>query len=83
MDQAKRAKLGEPFAKSCETLLDERMRNMFRAVSTLRNGCYYAAGWWTGTGVLGSQWYGGSGWQEQTAKLYEAAAGVEAKVKGQ
>ena len=83
VDPEKRAKLGEPLAKSVQEMLDGRMRNMFSAVSTMQNRCFYPPNWWIAAPVLGSQWYAASGWQEQTVKLYEAAAEVEAKVKGQ
>ena len=87
-DEKKRAKLGEEFATKVQELLDNRARNMFRAVSALRQerkpwvtSCLSPTSWWSFPPVLGSHWFAGSGWQDETMKLYEAAADVEQKIR--
>ncbi|MCK4283189.1 MAG: hypothetical protein KAX44_02645 [Candidatus Brocadiae bacterium] len=86
-DEGKRAQLGEDLAGRCQDLLDERARNMFRAVSTLwaKAGtavrcCYFGTSWWNWPPIIGSHWFASSDWQAETARLYEAAAEVEAKL---
>ena len=84
-DPARRAKLGEPIAVQYQSLLDERTRDMRRAVSTLRSATADAwtshadidNTWWQAPGVLGSLWFVSSGWQDKTAALFEAAAVAE------
>jgi len=87
LDGGKRAALGEAVAARCQDLLDERTRNMFRAVSTLwaKAGtgvrcCYFWDSWWNWPPIIGSQWFAGSDWQTGTTRLYEAAAEVEARL---
>lgn len=72
---------GEPSA------LDERARNMFRAVSTLRakagsavRCCYFGDSWWNWPPIIGNHWFASSDWQTGTTRLYEAAAVVEGKL---
>jgi hypothetical protein len=69
-------------------MLDDRTRNVYRAVSTLQaqsgtavRCCYFGESWWNWPPIAGSQWFAGSGWQAETARLYEAAADVEARLK--
>ena len=74
LDEALSAKLGEELAQRCQAILDERTRyNLwapddphYRMHSNLRGG---GVGW---------HWYAGSGWQQRSAKLYNAAAEVAA-----
>ena len=87
LDPAKRKKLGEELAGRCQELLDERVRNMRRAVCSFqaRSGsgdrrCYTPSSWFNFAPLLGSHWYASSDWQGEIEKLYEAAAEVEAKV---
>ena len=87
-DEAKRAQLGEPLAARCQDLLDQRARNVFRAVSTLwaKAGsavrcCYFGESWWNWPPIIGSHWFASSDWQAETARLYEAAAEVAEKLR--
>ena len=86
-DEKKRARLGEKFATQVQELLDNRARNIFRAVSALRSerkpwvtACLSPTSWWTFPPVLGSHWFVGSGWQDETVKLYKAAEQVRVKL---
>jgi len=90
VDAEKRAKLGPELAQKAQDLLDQRVRNMRRAVSTLRatlEGTYkwpssaYGDAWYMFAPVLGTFWYVGSGWQEEAERLYDMAVEVEAKLK--
>ena len=86
LDEASRAKLGDELATRSRKVLDERVLNMLRAVSTLRGRsawtqhAYASTGWWQGPGVVGSHWFISSGWQDRLAELYAAAGEVEVKL---
>jgi len=88
-DDARRARLGAALAKRCQTILDERLLAMLRAVSTLRGRgvwtqhAYASTGWWQAPGIVGSQWFVGSDWQGRCEALYAAAAEVEKKLQAQ
>jgi hypothetical protein len=88
LDPARRAGLGEELAVRLQQMLDERTRNVNRAVSTLRatktptsRCCYGGEAWWNWAPVAGSHWFAGSGWQAETARLYRAAAEVETRLR--
>jgi hypothetical protein len=85
----KKAKLGPEVAEKAQDLLDQRVRDMRRAVSTLRarlEGTYkwpasaYGDAWYMFAPVLGNFWYVSSGWERETERLYDMAAEVEAKL---
>jgi len=87
LDARARAVLGEDRAVRLQEFLDGRTRNVYRAVSTLRAGtgsgarcCYSGESWWNWAPVIGSHWFASSGWQDETLRLYEAAAEVEARL---
>jgi len=88
-EQSSRAKLGKALASRCQELLDERTRNMYRAVSTLwaKAGsavrcCYFGTSWWNWPPIIGSHWFASSDWQAETARLYATAAEVQEKLSG-
>jgi len=86
IDPTKRAKLGETFADQCQRLLDDRTRNAFRAISTLKakkksSFCYTGDSWWNNPPFLGNCWFCGTPWQADTIELYETAAKVAEKLK--
>ena len=85
-DEKLRAKLGDELAKRCRKLLDDRVFLIRRGT----NG-FWASGAWTAwawvdgitlgsPAVLGYYWYIGSGWQEESGKLYSTAAEVAEKL---
>ncbi len=88
VDPQKRAKLGPELAQKAQDLLDQRVRDLRHATSTLRSrlegsswlGSAYSVGYMQGP-VLGNFWYVSSGWQIETERLYDMAAEVEAKLK--
>ncbi len=88
VDPEKRAKLGPELAQKAQALLDQRVRDLRHATSTLRSrlegsswlGSAYSVGYMSGP-VLGNFWYVSSGWQKETERLYDMAAEVEAKLK--
>jgi len=75
-------KIDGDLARRCQAVLDERIPAIRWGVSTL--GCtgvwtshaYIDNSWWQIPGVMGYNWYLGSGWQERSRKLYAAAAEV-------
>jgi hypothetical protein len=79
MDPKLRAKLGEPLAKKCRAILDERIRyNLW--------GYDMGANWrrqlFLPGGGLGSDWYAcGSRWQDRSRALYDAAGEVQDKLQ--
>ena len=91
LDPVKRAKLSEPLAKQCQDLLDERWRNLRRSLSTLRVSDSTGRKWHRApfalllrfSPILGNFWYVSTDWEDQTVRLYELAAQVEAKIGGQ
>ena len=66
-DPAARARLGEPLARRCQEILDERVRVIRRAIDG--GGTYLTWTWLAGSGVL-----------ERSRKLYAAAAEVAARL---
>ena len=52
-----------------------------RGVSKFAGLAYLDGAWWSNPGVLGYEWYVGSGWQESSKELFDAAAEV-ARVVG-
>jgi hypothetical protein len=87
-----RTKLGPELAKKAQDLLDQRVRGMRRAVSTLRatlEGTYkwpssaYGDAWYMFAPVLGNFWYVSSGWERETERLYDMAAEVEERLSRQ
>jgi len=83
LDKQFRAKLGEDVAVQCQKLLDDRIRNMRRAVATLRaiggswtSYTYIGNSWWQASPLVGSLWFVSSDWQQWTTDLYDAAAEV-------
>ncbi len=80
-DNTLRAKLGEPLAKKCRGILDERVRHNLWSTdmswTTRWNRDRFLPG-----GAIGFDWYvGGSRWQDRSKALYEAAAEVQAKLE--
>jgi hypothetical protein len=85
-DPKKRAKLGNAFAEECQSMLDDRTRNVFRAINTLKakekdSFCYGGDSWWNNPPILGNFWFGSTPWQAETITLYEMAAKVAEKLK--
>ena len=87
LDEKLRARLGEDLAKRAQDLLDERVRVMLRALSTLRAGggkrrsVTAPHAWWNTPGLAGHAWFVGSDWQQRTRKLYRLAGEVERKLE--
>ncbi len=86
-DPQKRAKLGKAFAEQCQALLDDRTRNVFRAINTLKakekdSFCYDGDSWWNNPPIIGSFWFVSTQWQAETITLYEMAAKVAEKLTG-
>ena len=78
------ARLGDELARRCQSELDERLKFMFRSMSTLRlaGPNYRYAYSWRGTpGVDGHSWFVSSGWQHRSRALYGLAAEVAAKLQ--
>ena len=79
-DKASRDRLGAALAGRCQDLLDRRTRDMLRAVNNLvqtdDSWADYTPGWWMSPGIIGSQWYLTTDWQQRTAELFDAAAEV-------
>ena len=88
-DEKLRAKLDEELAARCRKTLDDRIAPMRLGANTLvQSGAWTILAtcdlnWWNGnSGIMGYYWYVGSGWQERSAKLYNTAAEVAAKLEG-
>ena len=85
-DKKLRAKLGEKTAERLQTLLDERIRNVRQGLGTFMQSGHYVqhhtrpSSWMNRPTLFGTQWYVGSGWQENSKKLFDAAAEVTAKL---
>jgi len=77
-------KIDGELAARCQAILDERIPAIRRGVNTLgcagANPAYIDNSWWQVPGVLGHEWYVGSGWQDRSEKLYAAAAEVAAVI---
>jgi len=70
--------------KRCETALEERLLNMWRALSNLQihgPGWSNAAGWRWSAGVSGHRYFLSSGWQEQAEKIYTLAGEVQREIE--
>lgn len=84
LDGRSRAKLGEPLAKKSQEILDRRLRYMlwmFRQGDfSLQAGsktCLLGNGnCREGGGAMPLSWYSGSGWQERSKELFDAAAEI-------
>jgi len=87
-DDALKAKLGPDLAKRCQDVLDDRVRDMWRACSgmqlTGRPSGYatQAVSKYRTGGAAGHCWYVGAGWQERTRELFAQAGQVENKLAG-
>jgi len=83
-DEALKAKLGQDLAKRCQDVLDERLREIWRAGSDMNlTGRDYASSKLTGDsygGVAGHCWFAGSGWLDRTQQFYELAGEVTRKI---
>jgi hypothetical protein len=82
-DEGSRAKLGEDLAKRAESVLDERLRFMWKTLSNYQLGgpMFFGATAWRWTaGIPGHRWFLGSGWQERSRALYAVAAEVADKL---
>ncbi len=82
-NDALKAKLGPDLAAKAQTLLDERLFNMWRTLSNGQLGGpdFFGAGAWRWTpGISGHRWFLGTNWQEQSKALYEMAGQVVHKV---
>jgi len=84
-DEVLRAKLGDELASRCQTILDERTRALLRGTSSLLLTGHYNAessrGWWGRPGLLGADWFIGSGWQQRTRKLFALAGDVAKRLE--
>jgi len=69
-------KIDGDLAARCQAILDERIPEIRWGVSTLAGTAYLDNSWWQSPGVLGYEYYVGSGWQERSKQLYDAAAEV-------
>ena len=83
-DGALRAKLGDDLAARCQAVLDERARFIRRALCTYVASGHYGD-WaiqpgWQAPALFGSHWYIGSGWEDRSKKLFDAAAEVAAEL---
>ncbi|KPJ53741.1 MAG: hypothetical protein AMS16_05130 [Planctomycetes bacterium DG_58] len=87
-DEKLRAKLGDDLANRCQAMLDERTRSLLRGLSSfIQSGpathhAAYTGGRRGPAGMIGYQWFLGSGWQNRSQDLYTAAAEVAKKLKG-
>jgi hypothetical protein len=84
-DESLKAKLGADLAQRCQATLDQRIRDILRAISSLQlTGREYASPPVTPTIPVGSPagnaWYLSTGWQQKADTLYGLAAEVEAKL---
>ena len=69
-------KISGDLADRCRKILDERILPLRIGTSLLAQKADGDNTWWNAPGLLGYNWYVGSGWQEPSEKLYEAAAEV-------
>ena len=70
--------LPDDLAERAQAVLDERIVPMRMGLTLLASGADGDTTWWNWPGLLGYNWYVGSGWQERSKKLYNAAAEVAA-----
>ncbi|HUV39923.1 MAG TPA: glycoside hydrolase domain-containing protein [Planctomycetota bacterium] len=83
MDDASRAKLGDPLVRRCRQALDERTLAIEQGLNShahcgFRKTEQYE--WWSAPGQVGWRWYLASGWQARSDRLYALAAEVAAKL---
>lgn len=72
-DPKQREKLGDEKAKSIQALLDKRTRyNLWTGITNYGSTV-------KGSGLLGFDWFAGSGWAVRSEKLFEVAAEVAGK----
>jgi hypothetical protein len=78
-DEKLRARLGGNLAARCQALLDERTRfNMWVYNNKITN---YNRGWSLIPGdCMPYRWFAGSDWQQRSARLFAAAAEVQARL---
>jgi hypothetical protein len=79
-DDRLRARLSPALAAECQNLLDRRLHNQWRALSNYQLGgpFFFGAGGWRWTpGIVGHRWFVGSGWQDESKRLFELAGRVE------
>ncbi|MBM4038278.1 MAG: hypothetical protein FJ290_07180 [Planctomycetes bacterium] len=75
-DEALKARLGPELARRCQEALDRRLFDMWRALCNYQLGgpFFFGAGAWRWTpGIPGHRWYLGSGWQDESARLFDLA----------
>lgn len=82
IDDDLRGKLGDELADRCRQVLHERLLEMWRAMNNLQltGPGWYALNWRGDVGVAGSAYFQSSDYQSRTAKLFDLAAEVEAKL---
>ena len=69
-------KITDELAKRAQAVLDERIGAMRMGLTLLASGADSESHWWGAVGLMGYNWYIGSGWQERSRKLYDVAAEV-------
>ena len=83
MDSGSKSRMGTELAKRCQAVLDERLYDMWRALSNLEISTGTCSGYnmwrWT-AGVAGHNYFLGSGWQKQAEKLFTLAGEAEQKI---
>ncbi|MGA2621717.1 MAG: glycoside hydrolase domain-containing protein [Thermoguttaceae bacterium] len=72
-------KISGDLAEKCQEALDDRLRSLRRACSDDAGGVVNYA---HGASYAGSLWYPGSGWEERSGRLYDAAAAVDRSLSG-
>jgi len=83
-DEKLKAKVGDGLAKHCQETLDERIPYLRIGMSTMiLSGVWVQHadvdnGWWQAPPQIGSHWYVGSGWQDRSRRLFDAAGDVVA-----
>ena len=73
--------LPDDLAERAQAVLDERIVPMRMGLTLLASGEDGDSTWWNWPGLMGYNWYVGSGWQERSRKLYTAAAEVAKAVE--
>ena len=74
-------KIGGELADRCRKILDDRILPLRIGTSLLAESADADNTWWNWPGLLGYNWYVGSGWQERSRKLYDAAAEVAVAIE--
>jgi len=79
LDPALKARLGDELARRAQSVLDERLACMWKALSN--NPSAASPGMWRwAPGPNGHAWFLQSGWQERSEKLFSLAGEVERKL---